>query len=242
MNPFMEMLFLYVFPSLSIGLLAFIFIFFIFIIPSSAWARIKAKLKRNCVIVVLFNDEGFEKTELMKSDLGQGIFSGNPISYIFTPRPTWSKIKVKVPNRKNKKTIEAIDISEKTQENLNEALTHRMITDTGKPIYYGYIGKSVAVTPRFLDIVKKVNKKANIFKTLELLDPRLLKVYVGKTLSPSLIETIKAENERKGYLRRPVSDTLKKMALPIGLLMIILVVGILLMTGQIDLSGIFDFG
>lgn len=205
------------------------------IMPKSAWVRFKAKLRRSGVLVSLFTDEGFERTEIMRSDLGQGILSGNPVSYIFTPRPP-------VVTKRGKELID-LNMSDDQERALSEALSHRLFSDTGKPLFLGYVGKSAAVTPKLLEIIKKTSRKKNPeIKTLTLLDPRQLKLYIGKTFSRSLIESIKFENERKGYLRRPVKDFVSRMKLPIGIILIIAVLAFVLLSGGIDLSGILGIG
>jgi len=232
----------------------FIHILMVLLLPKSGWIRLKARLRREGVLVQLFTDEGFERTELMKSDLGQGILSGNPISYIFTPRPSVFK---KGDITKGEKDV--IDISTEMKANLDEALSHRASTDTGKPLYIGYVGKSVAVTPRLLKIIKDVQggkklrlkkkaddeeKEENIpVKLLELLDPRALKLYIGSTFSVSLIESIKAENERKGYLRKPAPiEFLSKNPISIVLIILILLVGIAMFSGQLDILALLGMG
>lgn len=247
------------------------------LMPKSGWVRFRARLAREGVLVSLFTDEGFEKTELMKSDLGQGILSGNPVSYIFTPRPP-------VITQGDK---ELVDLSEDVTANLNEALSHRLFTDTGKPLYLGYVGKSVGVTARLLKVIKdvqgkkrlKLKKKAaeapkksetlierkgkpgvdypfiNVegegevqeeelqVKLIELLDPRVLKLWIGKTLSRSLIESIKAENERKGYLRKPAPiEFLSRNSLPVIAILIVILVGLAMFSGNLDILGALGVG
>jgi len=221
-----------------------------FLLPKSGWIRLRARLSRDRVLVQLFGDDGFERTELMKSDLGQGIFSGNPTSYIFTPRP---------PVIKADDGSELVDLSPDIKANLDEALTHRFGTDTGKPIFIGYTGKSVAVTPKLLKIIKAVHgqKKLKLKKKTEeevkdepievrlltLLNPLLLKLYIGRTFTKSLIESIKVENERKGFLRKPAPmEFLGRNSIPIVLIILILLVGIAMFSGNLDILGALGMG
>ncbi len=227
----------------------FVHLIMALLLPKSGWVRLKARLKRECVIVQLFTDEGFEKVELMKSDLGQGILSGNPISYIFTPRPPVIM----------EGDTELLDLSPDVKANLDEALSHRFFTDTGKPLYMGYVGKSVAVTPRLLKVIKQIHgqKKLRLRKKTEkevedssievrlltLLSPLLLKLYIGKTFNPSLIESIKAENERKGFLRKPAPmEFLSKNPIPIILIIIVILVGLAMASGNLDILGPLGLG
>ena len=227
-----ELLYLWIFPTLGV-MTPLLFIIFVMIIPRSAWVRIGSKFKKNVVFVSIFSDEGYEYTELMKSNLGQGILSGKKYSYIFTPRPT-----IKVLGRNQNK--EVIDLPQDEKANFNQAITHRFFTDTGKPLYLGYVGKSLAVTPKMLKMIEDTNsrvKKGKI-KKITLLDPRILKLYLTKTLSPSLIESIKQENERKGLLRRGLTDTISGNLGWIVMLGAVALIAYMIMSGQIDLGGI----
>lgn len=250
LTPEMEVaIFVNVLPILLLVSLA-IHVLMTLLLPKSGWVRLKARLRRDCVLVSLFSDEGFERTELMKSDLGQGILSGNPVSYIFTPRP---------PVIKQEDGKELVDISTDMKANLDEALSHRLFTDTGKPLYIGYMGKSVAVTHRLLKVIKDVHggKRLRLKKKpdeeqkeeevqvrlLELLDPRVLKLYISKTFSRSLIESIKAENERKGYLRKPAPiEFLTKNPISIVLIILVILVAVAMFSGNLDILGPLGLG
>lgn len=215
-----------------------LFFMLILFMPKSARIRLKARMKRKGILVTLFSDDGFERTELMQSDLGQGILTGNPTTYIFTPRP--ARIVKKV--GRSKKGY--VDVAEDQKKNIDEAMLHRLVSDTGKMYLIGYIGKSLAITPKLLELIKKVNRRAikEDVKELELLDPRILKQYMSTTISRSAIESLKFEHERIGYLRRPVSDKLRKLVLPIGLIVIILIFAYLFLTGDIDFSTLVPWG
>ena len=155
----MDLLYLWVFPALG-TVTPLLFMIFIIVMPRSAKVRMGSKFSKNTVLVSLFTDEGYERTELMKSNLGQGILSGKKISYIFTPRPT-----TKIVGRKKN---EVVDIPKEEKDNFNEAITHRFFTDTGKPLYLGYVGKSLAVTPKMLKLIKDTNRKATAEKINEI--------------------------------------------------------------------------
>ena len=105
----MELLYIWVFPILG-TVFPLLFMIFIIIMPRSAKVRMGSKFSKNTVMVSLFSDEGYEYTELMRSNLGQGILSGKKISYIFTPRPT-----TKIVGRNTKKEI--IDIPKEEKDN-----------------------------------------------------------------------------------------------------------------------------
>lgn len=227
----MGLLYLWVFPVLG-TVSPLLFMIFLFVMPRSAKVRMGSKFSKNTVLVSLFTDEGYEYTELMKSNLGQGILSGKKISYIFTPRPT-----TKIVGRNKKR--ELIDIPKDEKDSFNEAITHRFFTDTGKPLYLGYVGKSLAVTPKMLKLIKDTNSKAtDEVKGITLMDPRILKLYFTRTLSPSLIESIKQENERKGLLRRGITDTITNNLGMLVMLGAVALIAYMIMSGQIDLGGI----
>ena len=241
-------MYLYGFPIWAV-VATVLFVMTWLLMPGSARTRFKARLKGNCVLVSLFSDEGFEKTEIMYSDLGQGILTGNPVSYLFTPRPPTITETTQTDEEKSEYDL-ATDPDE-IKANLDEALLNRMYSDTGKPYYLAYIGKSVAVTPALLKIIADTNKKKTLklkdgeepkveVKKITLLDPRTLKTYVSKTFSRSLIESIKLENQREGFLRRPVQDALKKFGVPF-IVIVILILGALVLTGEIDLNALIPF-
>ena len=70
------------------------------------------------------------------------------------------------------------------------------------------------------------------------MDPRILKIFFTKTMSPSLIESIKQENERKGLLRRGLTDTITGNLGMLVLLGAVALIAYMIMSGQIDLGGL----
>ena len=220
-------LMLNVFMYSTFGLLA-VLILLIMSMPPSAKVRIIAKRKKKGVLVQYFSDDGAEHTALMEANLGQGILTHKDTGYIFQPRPA------RATDNDNKK----IDVTEDEKDLIDEAMKHMCISDTGKPLLLGYTGKSLAVTPKLLKLIKQVNKRVtkSTINAFELIDPRLLKSYMSRTINLSLIESIKQEHERIGFNRRPVSDALKKAALPIGGLIMLIIVVYYLMSGGVDLS------
>jgi hypothetical protein len=226
---------LLIYQYATYGLLI-LFLLFLMFMPASARVRFKARMSRSGILVTLFSDDGFEKTELMKAELGQGILTGNPTTYLFQPRPT--KLKGKGKNKK-----EYVDANPDQKEFIDEAMKHMCISDTNKPLLLGYIGKSLVVTPKLLALIKKVHRRAKEgkIKELELIDPRILKSYMSRTISKSAIESIKFEHERIGFNRKPVSDALKKWAFPAGAIVVIIIALYAWQSGMIDLS-FLNFG
>ena len=216
-------------------------VLFILVIPSSGWTRIKAKIKKTGAIVTVCTDDGFEKDYVMKADLDHGIFSGKKDALVFTPEPKFVETEVEVINddgttRKETKTM--LDITTDSKKTIDEAIQHRSFTDTGLPHYTGLASKGIAVTPRLLALIKEVNTKVDEerIRFFKLVEPHILKSYIRATFSQQTIENIKFAAEQRGYLRKPLSDNLKKFAIPI---MLILVVGVAIwavLSGYIDLS------
>ena len=214
---------------------------FIRAIPGSGWTRIKAKIKKTGAIVTVCTDDGFEKDYVMKADLDHGIFSGKKDALIFTPEPKFVETKIEVMQedgsaQKVNKTM--LDITSDAKKTIDEAIQHRSFTDTGLPHYTGLASKGIAVTPRLLALIKEVNTKVNEdrIRLFTLIEPHILKSYIRATFSQQTIENIKFAAEQRGFLRKPLSDGLKKFAIPV---MLILVVGVAIwavLSGYIDLS------
>ena len=169
------------------------------------------------------NDDGGVDVDVCRADMAQGIFMGKTDNYIFTPRPT------QISDKEN----EDGDITDEQKREVDDVLHYRHMMDFGKSVFFGYLGKSVAIGPKLMALMETLrpggrlfDKKATAENTHEfkLLDPRILKTYIKTCYSPSLIEALAWKHERIGEDRRPL-DGLKDKALPIG---IVVVVGILL--------------
>ena len=214
---------------------------FILMIPGSGWTRIKAKIKKTGAIVTVCTDDGFEKDYVMKADLDHGIFSGKKDTLVFTPEPKFVEVKIEVIQedgtpKKVKKTM--LDIPIDSKKTIDEAIQHRSFTDTGLPHYTGLASKGIAVTPRLLALIQEVNTKVDedrirFFKPVE---PHILKSYIRATFSQQTIENIKFAAEQRGFLRKPLSDGLKKFAIPVMLLLVVGVAIWAVLSGYIDLS------
>lgn len=235
-------IFVNVFPPV---LLLFLFVLFFIIIfmPGSGWTRFKAKLKRTGVLVSLCGDDGFERDVIMKASMGHGIFSKGDSTYVFTPDPKYHEEEVEEKNPDGTTKLvkkNMLEITTDQKKIIDEAIQKRMFTDTGKPHYVGLVSKGVAVTPELLALIQNVNKNAkeNKINQIDLIEPQILKTYIRKTFSETLIDSLTFAAERKGYLRRPVQDFISKNKIPIGLLLICGLIAILILTGQIDISGL----
>ena len=216
-------------------------VLFMLAIPGSGWTRIKAKLKKSGAIVTVCTDDGFEKDYVMKANLDHGIFSGKGKTLIFTPEPKFVENEVVVLDENQipstvKKTMLEIPIASK--KIIDEAIQHRSFTDTGLPHYTGLASKGIAVTPQLLALIKEVDMNAdeNRIRFFQMVQPEILKSYIRATFSQQTIENIKFAAEQRGFLRKPMSDGLKKFAIPIMLLLVVGVAIWAVLSGYIDLS------
>jgi hypothetical protein len=71
--------------------------------------------------------------------------------------------------------------------------------------------------------------------TVTLMDPRVLKLYFTKTISPAIINAISFTNRQIGFYMRPELETIKKNGGLIIMIFVILVLGYLLLSGGIPL-------
>jgi hypothetical protein len=234
-------LYMKVFPYTAV-MSIMIFIYFLVFGPHSLKSLIKSWLtRRPGAIMLLCNDEGGAVFDFMRGDMGQGIYTGNLANYIFTPRPT-SVVKDDMLQLRNKPTDPEEDkprITDDEKETMNHIVLHRTFTDLNKPLFVGYISKSVAVPPRVLHALSKLNKKAEELPTymVDLADPKMLKTYITQTFSPALLDAITWKSEQKGYFSRPLDNVKKNMG-PIGLILIIGALAYLISTGQLNIPGL----
>ncbi len=224
-------IFLYtkILPSIA-AFSSMIWIGFIVVAPKSIKTLIRAWISRKAgSIIFLANDDGFTTVDFMNAKMGQGIFQGKDINYIFTPRPVYFDTDfsdAKDPEAEKKLFLEQKKV-------MDECILHRQIMDIGKPVYFGYRGKSVAVSPKLLQTMKKLqNPKETV--EVDLLDARILKIYIRNAFSPSLIDSLTWKHEQIGYFSKPL-DKLKGAIIPIGIILVVLAGLYLLTTGQITL-------
>ena len=203
-------------------------------LPKSAMVRLKAKWRKKGVLVTLCSDAGFEETLLMQADMGAGIFSQGVETYVFTPSPPYV----------TEEGAKKLDLNDDVKKNLDEALQTRMFTDTGKPHYIGCGGTGVATTPKMLQKIREVNRRAkeDRVKTIDLLDPKLLKTYLEMSFPPELMKIIRFKHEKIGEDKKPVSDAIKRFALPGGIFVLIIIVLYMFSKGQIKLPSILTGG
>lgn len=71
--------------------------------------------------------------------------------------------------------------------------------------------------------------------TVTLMDPRVLKLYFKRTISPAIINSIAFTNRQIGFYMRPELDSIKKNGGLIIMIFVMLVLGYLLLSGGIPL-------
>lgn len=226
----------------GLSALTFLFgiIFLYVLLPGSARTRFKARyFAKTGALVTLVTDDGFEKDKIMKVDLENGILTDGRKTIIFTPNPVFadevlddgSTKKAMKPTTEQKKTIDS-------------AIQKRSFTDTGKPHYVCLVNKGIAVTPELLGLIQAVDTwvigtdKSEIYQG-DLVDPQILKSYFKGTFSAITLSNMEYAAERRGFLRRPMQDFLSKNALPIGMILIVIIVGYMFISGKIDIARIF---
>jgi len=214
-NQLLVTLYLYVFPAVAVASTAILAALWL-LLPGSAKTLLRARLSRSGSLVLLCDDDGYARLELMK-EAGMGVLRGNPTSYVFTPRPA--------------KIGEAGDVGEAERAVLEEAILHRHFTDCGKPLYIGYVGDSVAVTPRLLKLMREAGEGAGEDpQGVELLDPRVIRSYLKYSFSPQLIDALALAHEQMAELRKPASTALK-IAIPATAILIAIIVAYMLLQG-----------
>lgn len=192
-------------------------------IPPSAWIIRRASRIRKGVLTIIADDQGKLRFDIMQTDIGQGILSGNEVNYLFTPRPTYEIPKQAVLEEdelgNQKVEILQIGLSEIEKAAIDELnlYKHHMV-GVNLPVLLGYAGKSVATTPRMLNYMKEAHdvsqqveeeikdlpekekdkSRKEKYKLLNLLDPRIFKEYVKWTLGPAIIDALCLTHEKIG--------------------------------------------
>jgi len=211
------------------------------VIPGSAKTRIRAKFFGSGVLVTLCTPDGFEQDMYMKVDMKYGVFTHKEETYIFTPQPKFVSAKIKDETTGKTNPVTQMDVPENVQQNVDEAINHRMLTDTGKTHYIGLVHKGIAVTPALLGLIKEVNKDAaeeNV-KQLKLINPQALSKCISQSFSQAAIENMRFSAEERGFLRRPALDALQKNKVAIAFILMAGIGVFLILSGKVDLGRIF---
>lgn len=213
---------------------------FIVFMPGSAKTRMRAKFLRSGVIVTLCTPDGFEQDRFMKVDTKYGLFTQREETYIFTPQPKFVNKTIEDETGKDV-NVEQMDVPDNVKQNVDEAINHRSLTDTGKAHYIGLVNKGVAVTPALLALIKEVNSEASAdkVKQITLITPQALSTCISQSFSQSALEYMRFSAEERGFLRRPVMDLLQKNKVSIVFLLLLVIGGYMIMSGKVDLGRIF---
>lgn len=223
----------------GISALTFLFgiVFFYVLLPGSARTRFKARyFARSGALVTLVTDDGYEKDVMMKVDLESGILTDGKKTIIFTPNPVFAD---EVIEGETKKLMTPTTDKKKT---IDSAIQKRSFTDTGKAHYVCLVNKGIAVTPELLGLIQAVDNQVTEKSEInqgDLVDPQILKSYFKGTFSATTLTNMEFAAERRGFLRRPMQDFLSKNALPLGMILIVVIIGYMLISGKIDIARIF---
>ena len=186
--------------------------------------------RRPATLGLFFNDDGGTIVEKLKGNLGQGIFEGEILEYVFKPRPA------------NVGDNEKDALSESEKKTVDNWIQYKHFTEWGSALLIGYIGKSVIVDAKLLEGIEKVDAPDTPKrKEITLLDPRKLKNYFRKTISPGAMKTIKFVNREIGYYMRPELAALKGSA-PILAILAVIFLGYLLLSGKIPIPSALTGG
>jgi hypothetical protein len=216
-------------------------------VPRTVWKIVFAKvMRRRVAAVFLSNDDGYTYLDMMKGDMGQGILKGEKANYIFTPRVTVSEVPFTDEEGKTQMK-QMFDIPSEDKAALDSLIQRRHHMDFGVPVYFGYLGKSTAMNPTLLYNLEESDKELSNLQsaeelgldpdkptyTVNLQDPRNIKKYIPWTINPSMIDSIEFKAEQYGYLGRPLIETLKKFALPGGVLVALVALYLIYQKGLI---------
>jgi len=232
----------------GISALTFLFGIMIFyvLLPGSARTRFKARyFARTGALVTLVTDDGFEVDKIMKVDLENGILTDGRKTIIFTPNPVFADEEfdfIGPDGTVVKKTKQVLLPTTEQKKTVDSAILKRSISDTGKPHYTCLVNKGIAVSPELLGLIQavdsRVTENGRVYQG-DLVDPQILKSYFKGTFSAITLSNMEYAAERRGFLRRPMQDFLSKNALPIGMILIVIIVGYMFISGKIDIARIF---
>jgi len=193
--------------------------------PRSIWTLIGAWMSRARISVAwVYDDDGWFGPEIVKSELGQGIFENlSGLKSLLMRRISPEK----------KKDDEAQKTEDEKVTAINKIVSQRYRMDIGKTAFIAYRAKALMAPPNTLKAIKDAEKGE-----LEGLDIGDLKVYFPKTINPSQLDSMENAAYWDGYYDKPVGETLKKYALPMGIFLIILMVLYLIATGKLNIPGV----
>ena len=224
------LLYVQVFPFAAI-FYTLVLVFLRIRMPKSIWTMIGAWMDRGRISVGwIYDDDGWFGPEIIKSELGQGIFENLKGLKSLLMRPIASEKKTDT-NGEPDETAQAEE-DEKVSA-INEIISQRYRMDIGKTAFIGYRGKALLVPPNTLKAIKDAKKGK-----LDVLDAGDLKVYFPKTINPSQLDSMENAAYWDGYYDKPLSETLKKYALPGMLFLVALFALYLVAIGKLKIPGV----
>lgn len=206
-------------------------LFFIFIVatmPHSLKVLVMSWISRRpATLAMMFNDDGKATVEKLSSPLGQGIFTTKKDEVLIKPRPANITIDIEE---------EEEELNEKDKALMDSWIQYKHFTEWGAVLLVGYLGKSLIMPAKTLQGIENAEHGRDI-EASTLLDPRKIKTYFRKTISPAVLQSIKFTNRQIGYYMRPELEALKQGAPIVGILAVIFI-AYLLLSGKIPLPSV----
>ena len=193
--------------------------------PRSIWTMISAWMSRARISVAwVYNDDGWFGPEIIKSELGQGIFENlKGVKSVLMRRISPAK-----KDNEAEQTVEDTKVAA-----INEIISQRYRMDIGKTAFIGYQSKSLLAPPNVLKAIKDAEKGR-----LEPLDAGDLKVYFPKTINPAQLDSMENAAYWDGYYDKPMGEELKKYVFPVMIFLVVVFLLYLVAIGKIKIPGV----
>lgn len=241
------MLYYVVFPLWAVFATGILILLWI-LLPSPAKTLLGARFDKRCTVLFDASETGIVTVRKARRE-GTGLLMTNPHgSYRLIPL---------MPDQASLHPDEAGEpknLSEderKDYEMMDYAIKKRYILEgVNKPAYFGYSGKGLALPPSLVNIMdeaetdiqetekavkeKKAKKEPVNLGFFRKIDPRTIRNYLKYSISPAVLHTIELKSEAIGMYGRPKS-TLRKIAIPIGVVMVLLVLYLIVSQGNFQL-------
>jgi len=224
------LLYVQVFPFAAI-FYTLLLVFLRIRMPPSIWTLISAWLSRARISVGwVYDDDGWFGPEIIKSDLGQGIFENLGGIKSLLMRRISSEKKT---DENGEPDLDAQREEDEKVNTINKIISQRYRMDIGKTAFIGYRGKALLAPPNTLKAIKDAEKGE-----LDVLDAGDLKVYFPKTINPSQLDSMENAAYWDGYYDKPIGETLKKYAVPAMLFLVVILVLYLVAIGKLKIPGV----
>jgi len=222
LHPYTWILLFRVLPYFT-AFMGLVLLFIIGTMPRSLKALVMSWISRRpATLALMFNDDGRAEVEKITSQLGQGIFETREGDYLIKNRPA------NLSEKDEKK------ISSKEKALMDDWIQYKHFTEWGAALLVGYVGKSIIVPAKVLDGIEIAEAERS---EVNLLDPRKIKTYFRKTISPAVLNSIKFTNRQIGFYMRPELEALKQGGPIIGIIILIFA-AYLLLSGKIPIPSV----